>query len=190
MQHKGFTLAELLIALAILGVIATFTIPKVLNSQQNGQYNAIGKECMGMVAGAFEEFKRENTVLSTTTATNLTPYMNYVSHVTTGAFDGAGAVNDCGQTGGTRHCLKLHNGGVMQYQTTTRFNGTNNNNFIWFACDPDASVETTDNALVIFLYFNGRLSTWHECAPGSTNNNWAVAPCPDPSASPSWFSWN
>ena len=33
MKHSGFTLSELLIALAILGVIATFTIPKVLQSQ-------------------------------------------------------------------------------------------------------------------------------------------------------------
>lgn len=35
MHHRGFTLAELLIALAILGVIATFTIPKVLNGSRN-----------------------------------------------------------------------------------------------------------------------------------------------------------
>lgn len=38
--QKGFTLAELLISLAILGVIATFTIPKILSSQQNGSLNA------------------------------------------------------------------------------------------------------------------------------------------------------
>jgi prepilin-type N-terminal cleavage/methylation domain-containing protein len=45
-QHAktAFTLAELLIALAILGVIATFSIPKVLQSQQNNQKQAIFKE--------------------------------------------------------------------------------------------------------------------------------------------------
>ncbi len=40
----GFTLAELLIALAILGVIVTFTIPKILNSQTNNQKKAVFKE--------------------------------------------------------------------------------------------------------------------------------------------------
>lgn len=44
MRENGFTLAELLIALAILGVIATFTIPKVLNSQQDGQKSAVFRE--------------------------------------------------------------------------------------------------------------------------------------------------
>ncbi|MBL8031855.1 MAG: prepilin-type N-terminal cleavage/methylation domain-containing protein [Candidatus Doudnabacteria bacterium] len=49
MRVKGFTLAELLIALVILGVIATFTIPKVLYANQNTKYNAIAKEAMGTI---------------------------------------------------------------------------------------------------------------------------------------------
>lgn len=42
-QH-AFTLAELLIALGILGVIATFTIPKILTAQQDAKKWAIFKE--------------------------------------------------------------------------------------------------------------------------------------------------
>jgi prepilin-type N-terminal cleavage/methylation domain-containing protein len=41
---KGFTLAELLIALALLGIIASFTIPKVLESSTNAKYKAMAKE--------------------------------------------------------------------------------------------------------------------------------------------------
>ncbi len=51
-KQYGFTLAELLIALAILGVIATFSIPKILNAQQNQQKNAIFKESIGAISAA------------------------------------------------------------------------------------------------------------------------------------------
>ena len=46
----GFTLAELLIALLILGVVATFTIPKVLQSQANSQKKAVFRETLAVVA--------------------------------------------------------------------------------------------------------------------------------------------
>lgn len=49
-QRKGFTLAELLIALAILGEIASFTIPKILSAQQNGQRIATFKETIGSLS--------------------------------------------------------------------------------------------------------------------------------------------
>ena len=54
----GFTLAELLISLAILGVIATFTIPKILTSQQNSQKAAVTKEVIAMISGAFTAYQQ------------------------------------------------------------------------------------------------------------------------------------
>lgn len=51
-KAQGFTLAELLISLAILGVIATFTIPKILNSQQDGSKKAIFRETLAALMQA------------------------------------------------------------------------------------------------------------------------------------------
>ncbi|MCE3236435.1 MAG: hypothetical protein K0Q50_2626 [Vampirovibrio sp.] len=49
----GFTLAELLVSLAILGVIATFTIPKVLYTSQNAQKQAVLKETISSLQAVF-----------------------------------------------------------------------------------------------------------------------------------------
>lgn len=51
-RQSGFTLAELLIALTILGLIATFTIPKILVSQQKQTYNVAEKEAIASVSSA------------------------------------------------------------------------------------------------------------------------------------------
>lgn len=50
-KQSGFTLAELLIALLILGEIATFTIPKVLTASQQQQKIATFKETISTFAG-------------------------------------------------------------------------------------------------------------------------------------------
>ncbi len=46
----GFTLAELLIALAILGVIVTFTVPKILGGQSNAQKKAVFRESVAALS--------------------------------------------------------------------------------------------------------------------------------------------
>ncbi|HEY9745532.1 MAG TPA: prepilin-type N-terminal cleavage/methylation domain-containing protein [Oculatellaceae cyanobacterium] len=50
----GFTLAELLIALSILGLIATFTIPKVLVAQQDMTYRANAKDVAAAISAAYD----------------------------------------------------------------------------------------------------------------------------------------
>lgn len=50
---QGFTLAELLICLAIIGEIASFTIPKVLYSAQSAQKQAILKETISNLQAIF-----------------------------------------------------------------------------------------------------------------------------------------
>ncbi|MCE3234384.1 MAG: hypothetical protein K0Q50_564 [Vampirovibrio sp.] len=50
-RRGGFTLAELLICLAILAEIATFTIPKMLYAQQSQQKKAVLKETIGSISG-------------------------------------------------------------------------------------------------------------------------------------------
>jgi prepilin-type N-terminal cleavage/methylation domain-containing protein len=84
---KGFTLAELLISLAILGVIATFTIPKILNAFSGKPDLAIVKEDYSAVYGLMQEY-------SLSGQTNFKTYF----------FDHINAVKKCPTNGITEGC--------------------------------------------------------------------------------------
>src|SRR5688572_4288913 len=112
---KAFTLSELLIALAILGVIATFTIPKVLQAQQNNQFKAIGKETAGMMSDAFMQYKLQNTVQSTMESKNLTPFLNYVVFDTASQIDREQTLAGSTTCDNTSPCIRLHNGSKIMF---------------------------------------------------------------------------
>ena len=178
---SGFTLAELLISLAILGVIATFTIPKILNSSASGQNAAVAKEVASMVSGAFSVYSLNNTLASSTTAGALTQYMNYVSQDTSSTYTGLPA---CTATASHIMCLKLHNGGVLQYDDRNTFGGTTSTDALLFNVDPDGSGSAGGATFV--LYYNGRLTTRGVGAPGGTGGTAITAITTDPSYISSW----
>ena len=110
----GFTLAELLIALAILGVIATFTIPKILDSGSSSKHNAIVKEAAGFVSAAYQQLKLNSGVDENTVFGDMTPYINFVKVDSTSQIDwynNLGGPLSCGL--GPFRCLLLHNGALL-----------------------------------------------------------------------------
>jgi prepilin-type N-terminal cleavage/methylation domain-containing protein len=60
-HKKAFTLAELLVALSILGVIATFTIPKLLSTNNNAEIKANFKEIYATLSDISSQSMNENT---------------------------------------------------------------------------------------------------------------------------------
>lgn len=185
-RDRGFTLAELLIALAILGVIATFTIPKVLTAQQNQQKIAAATETLAMVSEAYQLYARQNGYSADTTVGMLTPYMNYVSVNTTGKMDDVGTntgMKDCA-SGYT--CLQLHNQGTLFYNTNISFGGSGTTNAVRIYYDPDSTRLTTppSKSLLIILFYSGRVSTWRK-APAFVDS----LGTPGGSMDPVWFSW-
>ena len=195
MKH-GFTLAELLIALAILGVIATFTIPKVLQSQQDEKYKAVTKETIAALSGAFQAYQQENTLNSGTKSADLTPYLNYIQAATTGIIDTQYATAGQRTCGSLNKCIHLANGSAFWYNIGNTFGGTQNTRYIYFVLDPDSStVDTAWNgsgkAIQVHLYYNGRVSSFGKCVTGDlTNQSGDQAWCPSPGADPPWFSWD
>jgi prepilin-type N-terminal cleavage/methylation domain-containing protein len=81
-QSIGFTLAELLIALAILGEIATFTLPKIISAQQNAKQLAVIKETVATLSevlyvgtqfGEIDDSNFDTYMLSKVNAVKLCP---------------------------------------------------------------------------------------------------------------------
>ncbi len=190
--YNGFTLAELLICLAILGEIATFTIPKVITSQQNGQYNAVTKEAASMFAAAFQTYKLNGLLTSSTNAKDLTPYLNYSSYTTNLTLDNAYGYTtlDCATNG----CVKLHSGAVIWFDGNG-IGGTNTTtNALNFVVDPDGHVTdgTTNGpgkSVFFFIYPNGRLATVTTITSGTVNASGYWPGGPIAGADPPWFSW-
>jgi prepilin-type N-terminal cleavage/methylation domain-containing protein len=191
---SGFTLAELLVALAILGEIATFTIPKVLTASQNQKNNAIARETAAMVSSAYGVYTLQNQYNTTAGIANITQYMNYVAVDTSSSMDtvyGAGGTQNCSTNGGT--CLKLHNGAFLQYWPADYFSGTSSTNGIPFWVDPDGrltdtSASGTEKSIRFVLYYNGRVTDMQNIVPGTAYSNGGALTM-GPSASPPWFSW-
>lgn len=189
----GFTLAELLIALGILGVIATFTIPKVLGAQQSIAWSAEAKEATGAISAAFALYKQTNTPDANTSTTQLASYFNYVKLDTTSLMDHVTGQSSLDCQYAVPGCLVLHNGGYL-YPGGSTFGQVLSNNYIHFHFDPDGrysgSTTGTGKAISILLYFNGRVTTAaerkvsDETYIGGVPYNWGADTPAD------WFNWN
>jgi prepilin-type N-terminal cleavage/methylation domain-containing protein len=160
-HSQGFTLVELLIAVALLGMLATFTIPKILNAQQGNSYKHKVREAAAMVSDAYQKYQIDTGASGSTGISSLTPYMNFVALDTNNVIDnvqGQGSYN-CDST---HPCLRLHNGAMLNYKTVT-FGGIATTNAVWVHIDPDGVLTdaTTNNpgkAVPLFLYYqNGRI---------------------------------
>lgn len=201
----GFTLAELLICLAVLGVIATFTIPKILSAQQNIQYKSVAKEAMGAVAAAYDSYKAQIGVNAYTSPSDFITVLNYVKIQTSGAIDRTyGSTGSFSCTAGSP-CYVLANGAILKDPdvkwggdgTGNYFGGTSTTNYVYFYLDPDgtdADAGTTDGpgkSVQLNIYYNGRVTDAGNCKSGDTTylegtgySNWC------PGSSPPWFDWN
>lgn len=60
MKRFGFTLAEVLITIGIIGLIAEFTIPTLMNNIQNSEFKAAYKKTYSIINQATLELKTDN----------------------------------------------------------------------------------------------------------------------------------
>jgi len=165
--NSGFSLAELLIALLILGEISTFTIPKVITAQQNMQKTTNMKDTASMIGAAYEEAQLAGIINSNSRLQNLTPYFNYLSVDTASTIDdivGYGSLS-CNST---YPCYRLHNGALLMDRGGFAGTGTTNSMVIHLDLDGTYSGSTTgDSKSVMFvLFYNGRITSRAQLTTG------------------------
>lgn len=190
---KAFTLAELLIVLMILGVITTFTIPKVLTVQQNQKYNAVTKEAAAAVVEAYMKYKLSNSISA---ATNLQehviPFVNYIKIEPGEWIDQHPGIAfpfvSCSNAGVI--CYQLASGAIIYtHEDISKLNGTGTNNAMEFMVDPSGRYEGTENSrsLSFWLYANGRLTTVEHINANTCNGSGCWSAVAD--GEPDWFRW-
>ncbi len=161
-KATGFTLAELLIALAILGLIATFTIPNLLNTQQSGKFNAITKEAASMISQAHAQLQAQGKLTPNTPSSALTTSFNYVNVDTSGTLIDDISGNGSKTCNATTPCFRLHNGATLMNIAAETYT-TNGSNMLNFFVDPDGVYSGTTNgsgkSVNLYLLYNGRLTT-------------------------------
>jgi prepilin-type N-terminal cleavage/methylation domain-containing protein len=188
----GFTLAELLIALSVLGVISVFSIPKIVASGQNNAKNAATREIISVLSQGFMKLKQEGKITINTRPDDILTAgeLNYAREMTSGLIDRAPGQPDVDCADIVHRCYQLHNGGVVLLHKTATFMGTAANDAITFWFDPDGtysgSLTGPGKGILLLIYFNGRITTMSGIS-NPTNTVWGSL---TPSAQePEWFSW-
>jgi prepilin-type N-terminal cleavage/methylation domain-containing protein len=194
-RQNGFTLTELLICLGLLGLIATLTLPKVLQSYTNHQYNANMKAAVQQIAAAYSSFVLDNDRSPAVQFSNMTSYINFVAVDTVSVIDHkpGSSFRTCGSSS---PCLKLHNGGILQYvqgaSAGKTFNGTGETAALELFFDPDGRYSGTTNgpgkSVNLFLYYSGKITSRGNIYPNTTANS-SVFASPDPGLDPDWLAW-
>ena len=177
--------SQILVVLFIGFVAWTVIIPKVPGDGLLPHNSAIAKEAAAMINGAFSAYMDKNKLSKHTKPSNFLPFMNYVAIDTTDSYRnentplmpnwlnklwGKVTMSDQQDTplqpcSNRLPCVKLHNGGILQYDSEQIFGGMNSTNAIFFNFDPDG--KGPQGRVSFYQYANGRLTTGENQVSGT-----------------------
>ena len=141
---QGFTLSELLVSLAVLGLIAAFAIPKVLTAVGESSARAIGNEMVGMISEAYQAERAANNgnISRGTTSQMLVDRMNYSTVITTTA-------------NGATTGVQMQNGAQLGYAAADTF-ADGAIGVMGFWIDPDGA-GAASTPVTVYLGGDGRI---------------------------------
>lgn len=181
---KGLTLSELLIGLAIIGMIAALTIPKIIQASQSQQLNANARDAMTLVSGAYADFETENAPATSTTFLDLLSYLTFSrnfygqSAVTVDPPPNGTNITAFGCSGstctltaaGSASAVRLKSGAVVVFPRTISFSATTGNVALPFLVDPDGERTGTANSVEFWLYVDGTIKSLGNLTASTVNS--------------------
>ena len=192
-MKKGFSLAEVLLALTIVAAIAAFAIPKVLEEHKGKQAKAFAKAAAIEVASAYQQYRLDNASVTTsmTIADFWEEYGDYVSIETSGSVDDKNNQTDLTCTS-TNRCYKMRNDATIWMVSSRPFGNTENTNAISFRVDPfegySGTTTGSEKAVQFFLYYNGRLKSRNNVDPNTYVASSSYSP--GTTHDPDYWSWD
>lgn len=171
----GFTLAELLIALSMLGIIATFTIPKLLNNTANNQKTSVLRETISTLSEAIYTGTKTNQF----TGTPASYFLNTLN-----------AYKQCPANANTEGCwshvhfdglsnypgMILHNGATVNFSPTTSGSGGQMAGYLYIDWNGADAPNTHGNDQMVLCYSHGQV-TWLNGGGWGTIKSGQIIPC-------------
>lgn len=137
---NGFTLAEVLITLGIIGVVAAMTLPTLIQNTRHKELEAGLKKGASEISQALNMYQAENgepIVANLSTKKFKSEIMPYFK-----------VIKDCGYGYGDSDsaCIKNYNDADKNSTTYKNFNGTNRIQLMWF---DDGQFVLADGSLIL-----------------------------------------
>jgi prepilin-type N-terminal cleavage/methylation domain-containing protein len=180
---KGFTLAEILVALSIIGLIAAFTIPKFVSSTDSQKRKAVIREAYSTVSESLYTGMQDGLVSTTTFPTYFVNNLRSARFCTTNATtQGCWTAGNAMMNGAaTRPALVFHNGAVLAGFTPAAFaGGIQGGQMVldWNGIKPP-NIAGEDQMLMCMTYVGNNTLTnaWGVLRPGE------IIPCANNAAS-------
>ena len=178
----GFTLSELLVGLTLIGLIATFALPKILTAYSGSLANAKVHKAIQAVLDGYEKWRLENgSAATTTTPADIMSMVKHNGQITDGRWvdwnPGRGGYQCVPTYADGLHgvCYAMPDGEVVYF--IEAYNAARNpgnsgyqNNLVWVGVDPDGNswdsstwwkpTGDTGAGIIFLLDTTGKFVTW------------------------------
>lgn len=159
-RKLAFTLAEVLITLGIIGIVAAITIPQLINNYKAKRLRTQFLKSYSTIQQAFKEMEADDVSTDPTTYNTLEYYKTFMNYLQTPM--------DCG-IGDNKYlpCVYMRDSSSKDYKPYKTYNGKTNTSMILF---DDGQIALQDGTLLLFENYAPRMRVFVSVDLNGYNN--------------------